>query len=96
MKRKHTRQELYALYIQLREDIIVIRDLEDIADKHHNLRLADKRFEELCARKYNKYFPIGPVYEDPLLLTHNHNVYLMSRCNKMINDINDIVFYLQD
>lgn len=84
------------MYVQLRSDIIEIRDMDDIAAKHHSLRLADKRFEELCVRKYSKYFPIGVIYEDPLLLTEGHNTYLMSRCNKMINDINDIIFYYKE
>jgi hypothetical protein len=88
---KKEKEDLLKQYYALRFLILSVSSLEHTKDIHNSFAAIDKEFSKLCKPKYSSYEPL-PEYRANLENPHYH-MYLVHRANKMVKDIDRILFY---
>lgn len=90
-ERRKEKQALIMRYNGLKDEINKAYRQKDIKLKHEAFYLIDREFKFLCPKKYKAYEPIGDFKDD--YYSKHYWCYLKSRCKKMLNDIDRILFY---
>lgn len=90
-EKKKQKENLIKKFEALKAEINLSIYIDDLLTRHNTLSVLDDEFRILCPKKYNAYFELGEF--NVTYFPEPYKIYLNNRSNKMLRDIDKILFY---